>query len=64
MNMRPIRNKSLIQDRIEQEPPTQEKQNASDALCVCDACGAEVEYIIGCPDGAELCQDCFDAGQH
>lgn len=30
----------------------------------CGECGQSVPYIIGCPDGAELCQDCFDAGQH
>ena len=30
----------------------------------CDECGALVESIIGCPDGAEICQGCFDAGHH
>jgi hypothetical protein len=30
----------------------------------CSECGATVPYIIGCPDGYEICQDCFDAGQH
>ena len=30
----------------------------------CDACGEIVPYLIECPDGTELCQDCFDAGQH
>lgn len=30
----------------------------------CSDCGARVQYIIGCPDGAEICQDCFDAGNH
>lgn len=34
------------------------------ADCTCDECGAEVESIIGCPDGAEVCQDCFDTGSH
>jgi hypothetical protein len=29
----------------------------------CSRCQAIVPYVIGCPDGAELCQDCFDAGQ-
>jgi hypothetical protein len=28
----------------------------------CDKCGETVPYIIGCPGGAEVCQDCFDAG--
>jgi hypothetical protein len=26
-------------------------------------CEAVVPYVIGCPGGAELCQDCFDASQ-
>lgn len=30
----------------------------------CSECGAEAEHVIGCPDGAEICQDCFDAGGH
>ena len=30
----------------------------------CCECGTTVAYIIGCPDGTEICQDCFDAGQH
>ena len=30
----------------------------------CGECGATVAYMIGCPDGAEICHDCFDAGQH
>jgi hypothetical protein len=29
----------------------------------CDKCGEVVPYVIGCPDGTELCQDCFDANQ-
>lgn len=28
---------------------------------VCDECGAEVPYVAGCPDGRELCQECFEA---
>jgi hypothetical protein len=27
----------------------------------CDKCGSAVPYVIGCPDGAELCQECFNA---
>jgi len=30
----------------------------------CDECGCHTDEVIGCPDGAEVCQDCFDAGQH
>ena len=31
---------------------------------LCSECGATVAYIIGCPDGVEVCPDCFDGGQH
>lgn len=30
----------------------------------CDRCGEAVPYVLGCPDGAEVCRDCFEAGQH
>ncbi len=32
----------------------------------CDDCKAPLPRsgCIGCPDGAEICQDCFDAGRH
>jgi|GEM_PF-5726157 len=30
----------------------------------CDACGMVTEKVIGCPDGAEICQRCFDLGKH
>jgi hypothetical protein len=30
----------------------------------CGICGKAVPYVIGCPGGAEVCQDCFDAGQN
>ncbi|MGB7159979.1 MAG: hypothetical protein WBD40_18075 [Tepidisphaeraceae bacterium] len=30
----------------------------------CDECGARILLVVGCPDGAELCQRCFDAGLH
>jgi hypothetical protein len=29
----------------------------------CEKCGETVPYVIQGPDGAEICQDCFDAGQ-
>jgi hypothetical protein len=28
----------------------------------CDSCGEEVEDVVGCPDGQEVCQACFDGG--
>lgn len=30
----------------------------------CDECGKQCASIIGCPDGAEVCQQCFDSGLH
>ena len=30
----------------------------------CSECRRSVPYVIGCPDGAEICRDCFEAGQH
>jgi hypothetical protein len=30
----------------------------------CSECGEVVPYLIGCPDGTELCEDCFDAGRN
>lgn len=35
---------------------------AANELNTCSICGAKVHQIIGCPSGAELCQDCFDNG--
>ena len=36
----------------------------TETLSQCDECGAKCEKIIGCPDGAEVCPDCFDKGAH
>lgn len=30
----------------------------------CSACESEVDELFGCPDGAEICSDCFNAGAH
>jgi len=30
----------------------------------CQECGENVAYLIGCPDGSEVCQDCFNTGTH
>ena len=30
----------------------------------CDDCGAEAPSMVGCPDGAEICQPCFNEGRH
>ena len=31
---------------------------------ICNDCGKAVTTVIGCPDGAEICQECFDGGKH
>lgn len=35
-------------------------------LCpiTCSECSEQTSFIIGCPDGAELCPSCFDEGSH
>lgn len=35
-----------------------------ESLSQCDSCGAEVDTVMGCPDGSEVCRDCFDSGAH
>lgn len=40
------------------------KHHFEGQLSTCDECGAEVTEIVGCPDGAEICRTCFDAGGH
>lgn len=35
-----------------------------DERATCDDCGSRVDTVIGCPDGAEICQACFDGGAH
>lgn len=32
-------------------------------LSLCDVCGA-TDATVGCPDGAHICQSCFDKGFH
>ena len=31
---------------------------------LCSDCGQAASTLVGCPDGAEVCQSCFDAGAH
>lgn len=31
---------------------------------VCGDCGASVRSLMSCPDGAEVCHACFEAGGH
>ncbi len=30
----------------------------------CSECGKRISSVLGCPDGAEICQSCFDNGTH
>lgn len=30
----------------------------------CGDCGSQTVQVIGCPDGAEVCRQCFDSGAH
>lgn len=30
----------------------------------CGECGTYVPEVIGCPDGAEICRECFETGKH
>jgi len=30
----------------------------------CDECGCHTDEVIGCPDGSEICRQCFDQGAH
>jgi rRNA maturation endonuclease Nob1 len=30
----------------------------------CDDCGEDVDEYMLCPDGAEICRDCFNLGRH
>jgi hypothetical protein len=41
-----------------------EGEDDEDEGATCDECGAQVEEVIGCPDGKEICQQCFDQGSH
>lgn len=38
--------------------------NPAADLSTCAACGAKVSSVIGCPNGSEICSDCFNAGGH
>lgn len=31
---------------------------------VCGTCDKATDDLVGCPDGAEVCRECFDAGAH
>ncbi len=28
----------------------------------CDGCGKAAKKVVGCPDGREICRECFDQG--
>jgi hypothetical protein len=39
---------------LNEPPPEQE----------CEDCGSLIYSLVGCPDGAEICRDCLNAGGH
>ena len=43
---------------------SQARLEKDDNLTVCDDCGGECESVIGCPDGSEICRNCFNQGRH
>lgn len=40
------------------------KGSQPSAMSNCSACDQKTELIVGCPDGSEVCQQCFDNGAH
>lgn len=58
----PKRNAGRHQDRrqVRRQEPIEESVHAT----ICDECGCAAERVISCPDGAEICQECFDQGGH
>lgn len=46
------------------DDPQDLASNFWEAGDVCSECGSHTDGIIGCPDGAEVCQACFDNGAH
>lgn len=57
---------SKVREVVEGLPSKAEWQKymRDTASNACSSCGAACESVIGCPSGAELCQPCFEAGQH
>jgi|LNAP01.1.fsa_nt_gb hypothetical protein len=53
-----------FREQIQQLHEITEILNSQSPMSLCSDCGAEADHIIGCPDGAEVCQDCFDSGSH
>ncbi|RJX80313.1 hypothetical protein [Pseudomonas sp. LS-2] len=38
------------------------QEESAPAMVTCANCTAEVEEVIGCPDGSEVCNPCFESG--
>lgn len=45
------------------EPDDDDDASKAD-LSTCSECQAQVSSVTGCPDGAEVCPACFNAGNH
>jgi formylmethanofuran dehydrogenase subunit E len=65
-DVEPVTDMALTHFKAEWDEENPDEDNTENVLIVgkkrCDNCGAEVSEIIGCPDGKEVCRDCFDAG--
>lgn len=55
-------NKEQAEDINQRRDRELAEQDAKDSTC--SDCGARVPEIVGCPDGAEVCRECFDQGAH
>ena len=55
---------SLVKERLAREGLTRDQLKKLAEESTCDDCGASVTEVVGCPDGAEVCHDCFDSGCH
>ena len=53
-------NAYLDTEGAQDKPPAVELDEGT----TCTDCGAATSLVIGCPDGAEVCPRCFDAGRH
>lgn len=54
--------KTIITEAIDQGLLT--APEGGEGIKTCDDCQACADSIILCPDGAQICQQCFDAGAH
>lgn len=56
---RPGAGKVIAYDALPEDVKAYVQRDLTQWAETCDDCGAQVPEIIGCPDGAEVCADCF-----